>query len=803
MSQLKCEKCGADNRSIAKYCKKCGEAVYSKETSELESLVGMSAVKNEISKIVGIYNALKARQSAGGQSVKINLHTLIIGNTGTGKSALVNVLQQLFYKNKIISKTKVYRVDAVDYPDFADDFQNNINKAKGGILFIDNVQKLVPGGYATDINLLDKLFSEMENFGFDPIVILGGLPSGFEEFLYANPSIKNRFEYYFELPDFTAPELFLICMSKLSSYHLSLSGDAEKKLRALFKQAIKTKTDAFGNAHLALSNAELIFKSYLSRIAKGGKDDNIVIPDDIQGNIPKEKTLDEIMRELDDFIGMDNVKAAIKEIARQEEAQQELVKRGLAKDEKMGVHIVLTGNPGTGKTSIARKLGEIFAAINYLDSGHVVEVDRSKLVSEYTGETPKCVNAACKQAYGGILFIDEAYTLTPASDSGSKDQYGTEAVETLMKRMEDDRGKYVVVAAGYETEMQRFINANDGLRSRFNRYLNINDYTPDELLKIFKGFFKSYNMKITPEAEELVKKVIKERYDRRTKTFANGREMRNLFDEARVRLSSRVLSLPKDMRTDDVITTLTPADIPYEEKKTLSIDEIMADLNKLTGMTEIKTEVASLIDFLNEEKINSEKGGKPTPLSLHFVFTGNPGTGKTTVARILANVLKSIGLLSRGHLVEVDKSKLIGGAVGQSAIKTEQAVNDAMGGVLFIDEAYALTSGDSPFGVDVVETLLKRLEDDRGKFICIAAGYTTEMEEFLNTNPGLKSRFTKKIHFADYTVPELTEIFRKTAKDAGYCFDEQTIEWLPKYFQKVYDTRDKNFANAREVRNIF
>jgi len=802
MNSLKCEKCGSENRSIAKYCKKCGEGLYSAATTELESLVGLSSVKNEVSKIVGIYNAIRSRQSGSGAKTKINLHTLIIGNTGTGKSQLVNVLQQLYFRHKIITKPTVYRVDAVDYPDFSDDFQNNIKKAKGGILFIDNAQKLVPGGYATDINLLDKLFSEMEHFDCDPIVVLAGLPSGFEEFLRKNPSIRNRFEYFFRLPDFTNPELFLICETRLSSYHLHLSDEAAKRLKALFKQAYKTKDDTFGNAHYSLSVAEEIFKVYLSRVAKGAKDDNIVLPEDIVGKIPEEKSLEQVMKELEGFIGMESVKKAIREIAKDIAAAKEREQLGLGPAEKMGIHIVLTGNPGTGKTTIARQLGDIFAAINYLDSGHVVEVDRSKLVSEFVGETPKLVGAACDRAAGGILFIDEAYALTPASDGGSKDQYGTEAVETLMKRMEDDRGKYIVIAAGYKTEMERFLRANDGLRSRFNRQLHIDDYTPDELMEIYKGFFGKQKFILTEEAEHLAAKVIKDLYDRRTKTFANGREMRILFDETRIRQSSRLSSLPADRKTPDAYTTILPIDIPYEEKKEVGTDEIMAKLNALTGMKSIKDEITSLIDFLNMQKLKAAAGGKETRLNLHFVFSGNPGTGKTTVARIVADVFKSVGLLSRGHLVEVDKSKLVAGYSDQTAIKTHNVVDDALGGILFIDEAYSITSDGSSFGKECVDALVKRLEDDQGKFICIAAGYTKEMNEFIDTNPGLKSRFTKWINFPDYTPDELAEIFRKMVKGAEYKLDAETDEWIGKFFKNVHAAKDKNFGNAREVRNI-
>ncbi len=798
---LKCENCGAANRDIAKFCKKCGTRILSNSAADLEQLIGLADIKNEIQSLINITKALKNR----GTGYKINMHSIIIGAAGTGKSTIANVLQDLFFKNGIITKPKADIIDAVDYSEYTKDFQNNIQKAKGGILFIDNVQKLVPSGFAGDLHQLDKLFSEMDKFGSDPIVILAGLPEGFEEFIEKNPSIKNRFEYIFKLPEYTAIELYQICLQRLSKYNLTLSEEADKKLKQLFKQAFKTKDKTFGNGHFAVGTAEDIFKNYLSRVSKSGIDDNILQKEDIKGNICEEKTVEEVLAELDEYIGMDTVKAAVKEIAQQVSMQQERLKRGLGKGEKAGVHIVLTGNPGTGKTTIARKLGEIFAAIEYLDSGHVVEVDRSKLVSQYPNETAKITNDAVNSAMGGILFVDEAYTLTPYSDTNDVDKYGKEAVETLMKRMEDERGKFVLIAAGYKLDMERFLKTNPGLKSRFTKYLHIEDYTPSELLLIYKGFFKKQNYVLSLEAEELAKKAITKIYENRDKNFGNGREMRKLFEATLAKQSERIGKIPITEQNDALLVTIMPEDIPYEAPKELDINEIMQELNKLTGMKEIKEEIKNLVNFLNIEKKRKEQGGGSTPLNIHFVFTGNPGTGKTTVARIIGKVFRQLGLLPSGHVIEADRSKLVGTTIGSTAPKTDQVIDQAMGGILFIDEAYTLSPDDAVFdyGKEAIDQLLKRMEDDRGKFIVVVAGYTNEMRKFLNANPGLNSRFTKKIHFADYGPEEMVEIFKGMVKGNDLMLDPSAEENLLKFFKGVHISRDKNFGNAREARNIF
>ena len=498
---------------------------------------------------------------------------------------------------------------------------------------------------------------------------------------------------------------------------------------------------------------------------------------------------------------MDEVKQAVREIALTVHNNVERAQRGLGEQEKMGIHIVLTGNPGTGKTTIARKLGEILESIGYLDSGHVVEVDRSKMVSPYQGETPKVVDSLCDKAMGGILFVDEAYTLAPLSQSGERDNQGAQALEQLMKRMEDDRGKFVVIAAGYRTEMENLFRINVGFRSRFSYFLNIEDYTPDQLYQIMEVFAREKKYRFAPDAQELTLKMITEIYNAREKDFANGRTMRQLFDKIVAKQAERLQTVDISTLSNEQLMTITVDDIPYEAPKAVDYTECLAKLDGMVGLASVKKEISNLAAFLN---LQIRRGESNTFQGKHYVFTGNPGTGKTTVARIMADVFRSLGILSRGQLVEADRSKLVAGYSGQTAIKTNQLIDSAMGGVLFIDEAYTLKSNDQDsFGSEAIDTLLKRLEDDRGKFICIVAGYTDNMHDFIDTNPGLKSRFTQTIHFEDYTPDELTQIFINLASGKKFTVDEETRGAIHRQFEQLYLRRDKNFGNAREARRIF
>jgi SpoVK/Ycf46/Vps4 family AAA+-type ATPase len=244
---------------------------------------------------------------------------------------------------------------------------------------------------------------------------------------------------------------------------------------------------------------------------------------------------------------------------------------------------------------------------------------------------------------------------------------------------------------------------------------------------------------------------------------------------------------------------LYPDDIPYyiDEEKKITIEEALAELNNLIGLTSVKEEIEKLIDYLAVEKLRSLEGGKKTSINIHFIFKGNPGTGKTTVARILSNIFKAMGLLTKGQLVETDRKDLVAEYIGQTATKTNKIIESAIGGVLFIDEAYTLVSGGgSDFGKEAIDTLLKRI-------IVIAAGYNADMDRFLDSNPGLTSRFTKHISFDDYTPDEMTAIFKSMVKAKEMNMDILAEEFVLEKFENIFGKRDKNFANGRTVRNLF
>ncbi len=279
------------------------------------------------------------------------------------------------------------------------------------------------------------------------------------------------------------------------------------------------------------------------------------------------------------------------------------------------------------------------------------------------------------------------------------------------------------------------------------------------------------------------------------------------FVRDKVRQVSENISVETEVATEEydpkpvAVATSQDAEKPEEPKEPEKSG--MEELNELIGLKTVKHDVEELIGLAKVRKMREEKGMKAVPVSLHLVFSGNPGTGKTTVARILAKLYKEIGILSEGQLVETDRSGLVAGYVGQTAIKTQKKIQEAMGGILFIDEAYMLNQKDENFGQEAIDTILKAMEDHRDKFIVIVAGYTELMKEFVESNPGLKSRFNKFFEFPDYTVEELQQIFELQCKKYQYKLTEEADKAVREEIIRLESEKGENFANAREVRNLF
>ena len=275
--------------------------------------------------------------------------------------------------------------------------------------------------------------------------------------------------------------------------------------------------------------------------------------------------------------------------------------------------------------------------------------------------------------------------------------------------------------------------------------------------------------------------------------------------EEESRWLNSIMALKPREETEDTIT-LVSASKQTTKRNTAHSPKLRAikELDALIGLASVKAEINSLVNYIKVQRMREERGMRVSPVSYHCVFTGNPGTGKTTVARIVSEIYKELGILKKGHLVEIDRSGLVAEYVGQTAVKTNKIIDSALDGILFIDEAYSLVDGGNvDYGKEAIATLLKRMEDDRDRLVVILAGYTEDMKRFIDSNPGLQSRFNRYIEFSDYTAEELYQIFLSSANKYEYKLTEEASEYLKTTFETVVANKDKNFGNGRFVRNTF
>lgn len=465
---------------------------------------------------------------------------------------------------------------------------------------------------------------------------------------------------------------------------------------------------------------------------------------------------------LDSMIGLTEVKQRVKAWYRFLLFQQERDKAGFSSKHQPSLHLVFTGNPGTGKTTLARLMAEIYFELGLLGRPDVVEADRSSLVGAFVGQTEEQVMNKVKEAEGGVLFIDEAYALKRQDASGS--DYGQAAIDTLVSAMTSGEyaGKFVVILAGYPEEMRHFLLANPGLRSRFpeSNHYELPNYSDEELVAIGEKVADENNYVMTNEAKRaLIERIDRERVDA---TFGNARTVHNILLDAMFKKGSR---FGADAPLDEM-ALLTEVDFDMDA----TVESSGPSLDDLVGMEEAKQQLHEIEALITIQKRRRELGLKTAPVQLHAALVGNSGTGKTTFAHLYAQLLKKTGYLKRGHVNVVSRADLVSGYVGQTAQKTKAAIRDALGGVLLIDEAYSLNGGPNDYGREAIDTLVDEMPKHGENLVVILAGYEAPMRRLIDSNPGLSSRIKRTIHFEDYSLEQLAQIAGNYAEKFGYSF---------------------------------
>ncbi len=675
-----------------------------------------------------------------------------------------------------------------------------VEKAMGGVLFIDEAYSLKLGqidSYGDEaISTLIKL---MEDYKNDLVVIFAGYSKEMQEFIHANSGIKSRIGYTFEFADYSVDELYKIFELKMNAINFTIDEKGKQYVMNLLSAGKKKKD--FGNGRfvdnalqkilIKHSSIEKLSDKNVTKLTK----DSIPTLDEVMAYSSGVREPEKIEELFDDIIGMNALKEQIIGLGKYIKFKKEVNKTDGKNLPDMNLHMMFLGNPGTGKTTIARKVTKMLYDLDCIRINKLVEVSRQDLIGEYSGETAPKVEKVIESAMGGVLFVDEAYSLKLSNN----DQLGSEAIATLIKCMEDNKDELVVIFAGYTKEMQEFIHANSGIKSRIGYTIEFADYSEDELYEILKlkvnkiGF--EIDKKIIPNIMEILK------FGKHKRDFGNGRFVDNL-------LTSMLKKHSMNYKKENIFI-IGEQDIP-------SIDELMGEtsgernpekieelFDDIFGMDKIKEQVIQLGKYIKFQEELSKITAKRLPdMRLHMLFTGDAGTGKTTMARKITQMLYNLGIIRINKLIEVDRKDLVAEYIGQTAPKTQRVIEGALGGVLFIDEAYSLSPKDSlnDLGKEAIATLIKAMEDNRDDLVVIFAGYTKEMKDFVNSNSGIASRIGYTFEFENYKDEELYKIFEIKCKEYDLIIKldvKEKIMEVFKYFSSV-----ENFGNGRFVDKI-
>lgn len=738
---------------------------------------------------------------------KEHRHYVLTGNDGVGKSDAVQAIYRRL--EEVYGLTSCVERDALALYEPNDGFANGLlEECRSNLLLhIRNAERLSMKGNVntrTGIEELCHRLSQVEN----TVVVLSGRRGQLLELVKGHERAREWFSHIFHFDDLSPEAMFQYMTEYVNERNYMLDPAAEAALKDYLCQVHKTRGANFRNICFLhdVFDQEIVPRMSARVVGQGtaeGEMDLCTIqPQDLPG--VQQTDAEGAIRKLEALVGLDSVKKQILDHTALVKLNRLRSSKGLY-NKMPPMHMVFTGNPGTGKTTVAKYLGEIYHGIGALSSGHVIVTERSKLVGEFIGETEKKTMNAINAASGGVLFIDEAYNLF-VRDTDRKD-YGMRVIETLLTYLSSDEMDMIVVLAGYTGEMNRMLEANPGLRSRFPYTFNFDDYTPEQLMQIGRMVIEEEHYTLTPEAERKLAKYVIHECEHKDEHFGNGRFITRLITTQVIpSLSRRLLRKPVEEITVEEMTTIEACDIPDIVAQAFAPQEkdetILTDaLERLDALTALRHAKQALHDYVAISRHRHQQGTlSVTPQSLSWDFIGKTGTGKSTVAEILGRILLGLGILKRGQTVCVNADELTGKDCYQVM---ERALKEARDGLLFLDmDAPDIKSYDLGHLRMWIFNKLRELRQTTALVCAQVHASEDVIAQNLATN-GIAA-YGNTIVFDDFSAAELLEIL-------SYLLgQEYQLELLPdareriqKYIESVKGSETKEApVNARTIYHL-
>ncbi len=778
-------------------------------------VIGMKEIKERLSGKYAVLCKAGEWSEQGIDADSENWNFFLGGEAGSGKSMLTGILCKMMYEFGLVDEEKPVKLSAKTLEEDCTVLEQYTGKSH--VIVIENTECLCPksegdkgkkgkGGNSEIWLYLSALLQKAQKKRKQrEFYIFTGEGAPIKRMLEENPKLSNL-TTTLTIPQYSLDELHRIAMKLIEEKGFRLTEEAKKKLRTELKY--EAVADSFANAITIEKIIDQAKENKGRRELESGTTDVYFQAEDFDFGVSTEDELNGLLLELENMIGLEAVKERVKkDIHRVLERRERMEKGEDTEKDEFFLHTVLSGAPGTGKTTVARLLGRIYGCLGILRNGTTfVEVGRDDLTGKYQGWSADKTKEVIHSAVGGVLFIDEAYSLV----QGEGDSFGHEVVNTLVRYALNYRDRMMIILAGYEKDMERLYEANPGLRRRFPNKLVFTDYTPEQLYEIFllksKGRYT-----VHPEAELPLRELIT-RYSK-LRGYENGGGIDIHLERLAGVISTRNAEKTEcDVQYRNVILKEDVETVLRDSKSGLpDLEELLQELDSMVGLQAVKETVREAIRTQKYRKLLAEQMKTSVEVCPeHMLFVGPPGTGKSTVVKLLTKIYCALGVVKDpNRCVTVTKADLNRKYVGGALEAAKKKIEEARGGVLFIDEAYSLVQDEQDSnGIQVLTTLMYAIEEYRGEILLIMAGYKEQLDEMIRKyNPGMASRISKTVCFEPYTAEELVKIFYEMKKVDGITYEiepglEPLVEDVIKRRMEQFEEEGKEFGNARGVRNL-